>query len=170
MSHPDEPDEVEEDFARPFLTSVSQADRPPMHAQRGTATMPSREPLHRVGDADWDEEAQGSQDGEFIRPYLVTGGRVHEGLGDFSTVYALSAKGRTQLKELSFESLQIAELCHEAQSVAEISAHLRLPLGVVTVLARDLSHSGYLAAASTAIDPASDITLITRLIHAVHAL
>jgi len=161
-------DDEEDDFARPFMTSAMFNTTDGQGPTRG-ASMPAREvaATTEAGFLRMDEERNTD---EFVRPYLVTGGRVHDGLGDFSTVYALTAWGRVRLESLTFESRQIAEMCNEAQSVAEISAHLRLPLGVVTVLARDLSTAGYFSAASTAIDPGSDITLITRLIHAVHAL
>lgn len=160
-------DDEEDDFARPFL-SAGRFGPPDGEGPARGATMPLRDAAAPAGAFITMDGAESGD--EFVRPYLVTGGRVHDGLGDFSTVYALTAWGRARLESLTFESHQIAALCNEAQSVAEISAHLRLPLGVVTVLARDLSTSGYLSAASTAIDPASDITLITRLIHAVHAL
>jgi hypothetical protein len=163
----DQAPEDEEDFARPFLSAGMFTNLDGEGPARG-ASMPARDSVPLSGGfIRIDEEHHGD---DFVRPYLVTGGRVHDGLGDFSTVYALTAWGRVRLESLTFESRQIAELCNDAQSVAEISAHLRLPLGVVTVLARDLSTSGHLTAASTAIDPSSDITLITRLIHAVHAL
>jgi hypothetical protein len=165
MTEPGARDDEDDDFARPFLTAG------PLAADFGAGgtprgAMPTRDVAAPVGFIKM-EPAEGE---EFVRPYLVTGGRVHEGLGDFSTVYALTAAGRAGLESLTFERRQIAEICAEAQSVAEVSAHLRLPLGVVTVLARDLADSGHLAAASLTIDPTSDITLITRLIHAVHAL
>jgi len=165
MIEPGARDDEEDDFARPFLAAGRlQADsavgKVPGHA------MPARDAADQGGFI----RVQPAEGDEFVRPYLVTGGRVHDGLGDFSTVYALTSTGRGRMETLTFEMRQIAELCSEAQSVAEISAHLHLPLGVVTVLARDLADAGNLAAASTTINAGSDITLITRLIHAVHAL
>ena len=164
MIEPAARDDEEDDFARPFLAAGRlQADFAVGRASG--SVMPSRD-LADQGDT----RTTPHEGDDFVRPYLVTGGRVHDGLGDFATVYALTATGRAKLDSLTFERRQIAELCAEAQSVAEISAYLHLPLGVVTVLARDLAETGDLAAASTTIDPGSDLTLITRLIHAVHAL
>jgi hypothetical protein len=105
-----------------------------------------------------------------IRPYFVTQGRVHDDLTGFETVYALTPGGAAGLEQLSFEHHDIAELCRTPQSVVEISALLRLPLGVATVLTRDLAAQGYLIAGATNVDPASDPSLIMRLINAVHAL
>ena len=105
-----------------------------------------------------------------VRPYFVTQGRVHDDLSGFETVYALTPSGAAGLTLLSFEHRDIAELCRTPQSVVEISALLRLPLGVATVLTRDLAAQGYLIAGTTTVDPASDPSLIMRLINAVHAL
>ena len=141
-------------LARPFLTGLLPAVAPeaPRHLRLGS---------HDDGPA---EEA------DVVRPYYVTGGRVHDGLGDFGTVYMLTPTGETRVGDLAFERRQIAELCRSAQSVAEISALLSLPLGVATVLTRDLAAAGFLAAATSAPDPTTDLTIITRLINAVHAL
>jgi len=105
-----------------------------------------------------------------VRPYFVTQGRVHDDLSGFETIYALTPGGAAGLGQLSFEHHDIAELCTTPQSVVEISALLRLPLGVATVLTRDLAAQGYLIAGATNVDPASDPSLIMRLINAVHAL
>lgn len=105
-----------------------------------------------------------------VRPYFVTQGRVHDDLSGFETVYVLTPGGAAGLGQLSFEHHDIAKLCRQPQSVVEISALLRLPLGVATVLTRDLATQGYLVAGEPATDPASDPSLIMRLINAVHAL
>lgn len=105
-----------------------------------------------------------------VRPYFVTQGRVHDDISGFETVYVLTPGGAAGLNQLSFEHRDIAELCRQPQSVVEISALLKLPLGVTTVLTRDLATQGYLVAGEPAADPASDPSLIMRLINAVHAL
>ena len=105
-----------------------------------------------------------------IRPYFVTKGRVHEDLSGFETVYVLTPGGAAGIHLLSFEHRDIAQLCRQPQSIVEISALLRLPLGVATVLTRDLATQGYLAAGEPTADPASDPSLIMRLINTVHAL
>lgn len=161
----------EDDFARPFLTAASlPAPSAPPPGSGGAG-----EARHANSRTDGTPPSgfvkiEPPEGDEFVRPYLVTGGRVHDDLGDFSTIYALTETGRNRLESLAFEARQIAELCAEAQSVAELSALLHLPLGVVTVLTRDLADSGHLAASTAKLDPTTDVTLITRLIHAVHAL
>lgn len=109
-----------------------------------------------------------------VRPYLLTGGRVPDDIGGFETVYVITSEGVSRLAALAFERRAIAELCRHAQSVAEISALLRLPLGVATVLARDLAGEGFLtssgAGSDPTFDPAYDPDLILRLIHGVRSL
>jgi hypothetical protein len=105
-----------------------------------------------------------------VRPYYVTQGRVHDDLSGFETIYMLTPGGAAGLAQLSFEHRDIAVLCRAPQSVVEISALLKLPLGVATVLTRDLAIQGYLVAGAPAADPANDPSLIMRLINAVHAL
>jgi hypothetical protein len=107
---------------------------------------------------------------EAVRPYFVTQGRVHDNLAGFETVYILTPGGAAGLDQLSFEHRDIAALCRQPQSVVEISALLKLPLGVTTVLTRDLATQGYLVAGQLSVDPGSDPSLIMRLINAVHAL
>jgi hypothetical protein len=105
-----------------------------------------------------------------VRPYFVTQGRVHDDISGFETVYVLTPGGAAGIGQLSFEHRDIAQLCRHPQSVVEISALLKLPLGVATVLTRDLATQGYLVAGRPAANPASDPSLIMRLINAVHAL
>ncbi len=114
--------------------------------------------------------AEQPEDGEYIRPYFLTGGRVHEGGGAIETVYSITEYGRNPGLGLNFERQAIARLCHDPQSVAEISAHLQIPLGVAAVLARDLAGDSVLVASVATVNPGGDPSLIMRIIHAVHAL
>ena len=81
-----------------------------------------------------------------VRPYAVTGGRVSaasKGLPMEALVEAdpdaHNARGLTPEKR---RILQLA--AGQYQSVAELSAHTRLPLGVVRVLVTDLAEENYL--------------------------
>lgn len=144
MTGPVHGEHERQSFSRPFLAAL----RPSRDA--------APETLHVEPDA--------------VRPYFVTQGRVHDDISGFETVYVLTPGGAAGLNLLSFEHRDIATLCRQPQSVVEISALLKLPLGVATVLTRDLATQGYLVAGRPATDPASDPSLIMRLINAVHAL
>jgi hypothetical protein len=83
----------------------------------------------------WFDEAAGP----LVRPYAVTGGRTQSGQGDLdliTLVVALRTDVRSRPTEPEYAS--ILALCQSPTSIAEISAALELPLGVVKVLIGDL--------------------------------
>jgi DNA-directed RNA polymerase specialized sigma24 family protein len=81
-----------------------------------------------------------------VRPYALTGGRARNLWTDLELEALLSAtSGATALVAQSPEQRTIAQLCHHRfQSVAEISALLKLPLGVVRVLVGEMVDRGVL--------------------------
>ena len=67
-----------------------------------------------------------------VRPYAMTGGRTrptHDGLKIETLVSTTST--REQTPKLTVEQRAIAVLCHDLLSIAEVSARLHLPLGVI---------------------------------------
>lgn len=77
--------------------------------------------------------------GPLVRPYAVTRGRFRTAgtrLDLITLVVALTPKARPG--DLEPEHGRILALSREPTSVAELSAHLDLPLGVVKVLIGDL--------------------------------
>jgi hypothetical protein len=87
-----------------------------------------------------------------VRPYSLTGGRTRFGhvLLVETFVAALEAAperkvltdGGTAARGLMPEMRAIVELCRRMRTVAEISALLKMPLGVVRVLLSDLADQG----------------------------
>jgi hypothetical protein len=75
-----------------------------------------------------------------VRPYAMTGGRTRPS-HDFFEIEALVATTATgeQTPRLSVEQRAIAALCHDLLSIAELSARLHLPLGVIRVLVGDMA-------------------------------
>ncbi|GAA2634512.1 DUF742 domain-containing protein [Paractinoplanes durhamensis] len=79
-----------------------------------------------------------------VRPFMLTGGRtqpVHDGLRIETQLRAAPAALSAPLR---FESRRIVELCQRSQSLADLSAALSAPLGVVRVIVGDLITDGYL--------------------------
>ena len=75
-----------------------------------------------------------------VRPYAMTGGRTrptHDDL-EIETLVSTATSGE-QTPKLTVEQRAIAALCHDILSIAEVSAHLHLPLGVVRVLIGDMA-------------------------------
>ncbi|MDN4483328.1 DUF742 domain-containing protein [Demequina lignilytica] len=81
-----------------------------------------------------------------VRPYAVTGGRVSAASADLPMEALVEATTSTEaLTGLTPEKKKILQLATgQYQSVAELSAHTRLPLGVVRVLVTDLAEVHYL--------------------------
>jgi hypothetical protein len=70
-----------------------------------------------------------------------------------------------------FESQRVLELATRPLSVAEVSAHLGLPLGTTLVLVSDLLESGQLSAHETTDQSeVSNLDIMTRIIHCVREL
>lgn len=88
--------------------------------------------------------AEPPADDVFVRPFMLTGGRtrpLHDGLRIETLLHAASAALSAPLR---FEARRIVEICQSPHSVADLAVALRLPLGVVRVLAADLVTEGHL--------------------------
>ena len=78
--------------------------------------------------------------GTLVRPYMLTRGRTSSSLGVFALhapVLALIAPEQLG-RNATPEDRRIIELCQTPMSVAELSARLTAPVGVVRVLVGDL--------------------------------
>ncbi len=79
-------------------------------------------------------------DPQRVRPYAMTGGRTrptHDALAIETLVFTTSSVDLTP--KLTVEQRAIAVLCHDLLSIAEVSAKLHLPLGVVRILIGDMA-------------------------------
>ncbi|MFY1697648.1 DUF742 domain-containing protein [Solwaraspora sp. WMMD791] len=90
--------------------------------------------------------------GALVRPYAVTRGRTeprqHIAL---EAVLVASAAAVTESRFAGHDKHRIATICdNRAQSLAEIAAYTRLPLGVARVLVADMVADGLLALHSAA--------------------
>ncbi|MFC0539911.1 DUF742 domain-containing protein [Kutzneria chonburiensis] len=82
-------------------------------------------------------------DGSFVRPFIVTGGRTMP-LRDDLRIETLVVADRAALTApLRFELQTVVRLCQSPQSVAEVAAHLHVPLGVAKVVIGDLMAAGH---------------------------
>lgn len=85
--------------------------------------------------------------GALVRPYAVTRGRT-EPQRDIAieAVLVTTARGKQEARFAGRDKQVIASLCDgRAQSLAEIAAYTRLPLGVSRVLVADMVADGLLA-------------------------
>ncbi|GIE75513.1 hypothetical protein Aph02nite_14630 [Actinoplanes philippinensis] len=111
-----------------------------------------------------------------LRPFVLTAGRVNavDREIDLETQVTLRPydprAGRPPLASLGPEMQAIVELCIDPISVAEISARLRLHLGVTKILVADLRAAGYLDVHVTdTLSPLSSDTIL-RVMHGLRAL
>jgi hypothetical protein len=86
--------------------------------------------------------------GPVVRPYAMTRGRTRPTSGEFDLIALIMATQPVPVGGggLGPEHIAIMELCGRPQSVAEISAHLDLPVGIVRVLLGDLLDGGFILA------------------------
>ena len=78
--------------------------------------------------------------GPVVRPYAVTRGRARPVTGRFDLISLVTATRADVIPEIGIgpEHLAIVGLCQRMQSVAEVAAHLDLPVGTIRVLLGDL--------------------------------
>ena len=107
-----------------------------------------------------------------VRPYAMTGGRtrpVHTDLEIEALVSTTSLGERTP--KLTVEQRAIAVLCHDMLSIAEVSAKLRLPLGVVRILVGDMADE-HLVMVHRPAHPGDrpDLALLERVLYGLHSI
>ncbi len=107
-----------------------------------------------------------------VRPYAVTGGRTKPRYQlQIEAMVAASRYDAHDLSVLSPECQAILGFCRDWRSVAEISAVLRMPLGVARVLIADMAMEGLVRVHQ--IDHAQgrpDINLLERVLSGLRKL
>lgn len=136
-----DPDRPEPPYADP-AGAVHPPDRPDDHghAHDRDHDVPQRRPDPEYS---WlDDEA-----GPVVRPYTMTGGRGRPAAGGFDLVaFVVAARGVDAAPvHLQPEHRAILAATREPLSVAEVSAHLNLAVGVVRVLLGDLLQLGLIS-------------------------
>jgi hypothetical protein len=97
-------------------------------------------PIVRSGGADADETEV--EETYAVRPYAVTGGRTRPSSADLP-IEALVQSLRAPAPGMTAETVKILDLtATEFLSIAELSAHVKLPVGVVRVIVSDLADEG----------------------------
>ncbi|MFE4703269.1 DUF742 domain-containing protein [Streptomyces sp. NPDC056738] len=109
-----------------------------------------------------------------VRPYSMTGGRTRP--SHHLAIEALVST-RTELWEprtQTPEAYRICLLCQEVKSVAEISAHLAIPLGVARILVADLAEARLVTVHQPHGDDANggrpDVTLLEKVLSGLRKL
>jgi hypothetical protein len=110
-----------------------------------------------------------THDETVVRPYVLTGGRTRSSnaLIGFETMVTLTPAGQVRRAQEGNERRAILDRCNRPISVVELSAHLRVPLGVAQVLTGDLADEGCLQVHAAPTAPSRDRALLERLARAV---
>lgn len=97
-----------------------------------------------------------------VPPYAVTGGRTRVDVDiPFEALVRTTPRGRENLQLIAFERRDILKLAEKPIAVAELSAHLRLPIGAIRVLVGDLSVEGHVQ--TKAMTVKADTALLERV-------
>ncbi|MFC6012274.1 DUF742 domain-containing protein [Nocardia lasii] len=124
--------------------------------------------MTRLGDPWFDDAA-----GPLVRPYAVTRGRTMGAAHDLDMLTVVVAvHPAPTLRRPEPEYRMIAQLCKRPQSVAEVSAVLKLPLAVTKILVGDLIAEGHLIfrAPVTADAGAGDLNVLRAVLDGIRKL
>lgn len=108
-----------------------------------------------------------------VRPYAITGGRTRGTtlhLPIEALVQALAAAGTVSTTP---ERRRILELtCDQYLSIAELSAHIEVPVGVVRVLIGDLTDEGLVRVhgLSSSTTPATSLSVLESVLNGISSL
>jgi Protein of unknown function (DUF742) len=115
-----------------------------------------------------------------VRPYAITGGRTRFAHVLLVETFVATIERPEEPAELTRggwaervmpELRAIVDLCRRLRSVAEISAMLRIPLGVVRVLISDLADQGRIRVYGTGHGPGGpDRALLERVLSGLRRL
>jgi hypothetical protein len=108
-----------------------------------------------------------------LRAYAVTGGRTrpHHADLELESLVSTTDLGARRATRLGMEHRAIAQLCMTMLSIAEVSAHLDLALGVTRVLVGDMAADGLLAVNRPEISrKGPDVALLKRVLHGLRGI
>ncbi len=121
------------------------------------------------GQSNWaDDGVEMDADESSVRPYLVAGGRTEVNADlEYETLVERTGPGG----DSRFEAARLLDLTNSPTSIAELSAHLSIPIGTTMVLAGQLIETGQLRAhAVRSSGRMSDLDMMERIISRVRSL
>lgn len=108
-----------------------------------------------------------------VRPYFRTHGRTRPTRDlPIETLISTTERGRQATQRRNAEESEICGLCHTSQSVAEVAARRRIPLGVARVLLSDLADRGLVMVHTSRFTSGNrpSTELMKRILHGLRAL
>jgi Protein of unknown function (DUF742) len=163
--YPAGPAPVEQPGSSPYRQPRIQPYAPPQAPSPQTA---------RGGDAGQGGGGRSRTPSGLVRPYAMTGGRTRPRYQLAIEALVSTAADPDRLRGQLPEHQRICQLCREIKSIAEISALLAIPLGVVRILVADLAEAGLVAIHQPGGDESAggqpDVTLLERVLSGLRKL
>ncbi|GAA0928254.1 hypothetical protein GCM10009560_31220 [Nonomuraea longicatena] len=119
----------------------------------------------------WQDGPPEAERSSLVRMYAVTGGRTKP-RSDLAMEALVSSATSARLgTAFTREYRAISELCRQVRSVAEVSALLRIPLGVARVLIADMEAEGLVRIYQPQLDAGlPDRSLLERVLSGLRRL
>ncbi|MFF1544171.1 DUF742 domain-containing protein [Streptomyces sp. NPDC058291] len=108
----------------------------------------------------------GDEAGRLVRPFTLTGGRTRPSRADFTLITTVTAVDPPPERRVrpQPEHGRILRLCVRPVAVAELAAHLDLPVSVVAILLCDLLEAGLITARPPrSVTGAHDVDLLQKV-------
>jgi hypothetical protein len=112
------------------------------------------------------------RDGRVVPAYALTRGRTRSAGANLplEAMVSITDFGGERRPRLQVEWRTILDLCDQPTSVAEVAAHLSVPIGVARVLLGDLTSSGHLTVhLPRQGDDGPDAEILARLLDGLRA-
>jgi hypothetical protein len=120
----------------------------------------------------WERGVPDDGDLRLVRPYALTRGRTRPDGDDLplETLVVATERGRDN-DAVRLEARRIVRLCWRPLSVAEVSAHMNVPVGVARVMVGDLLADGHVAVhRPVGTTGRFDVQLLKRVLNGLQAL
>ncbi len=172
--------------ANPYYPSAAVPEQPghgdqqPYRQPRVQPFAPPQAPQPQPGHGGHQQPGRGPATGRprtpsgLVRPYAMTGGRTRPRYQLAIEALVSTAADPERLRGQLPEHQRICQLCLEVKSIAEISALLAIPLGVVRILVADLAEAGLVAIHQPGGDESAggqpDVTLLERVLSGLRKL
>ncbi|WP_405588374.1 DUF742 domain-containing protein [Streptomyces sp. NBC_01190] len=155
----------EPQYRQPRIQPFAPPQAPPPRASQGP---------QGGGSADAPPRGRRPAPSGLVRPYAMTGGRTRPRYQLAIEALVSTTADPERLRGQLPEHQRICLLCREVKSIAEISALLTIPLGVVRILVADLAEAGLVAIHQPGGDAAAggqpDVTLLERVLSGLRKL
>lgn len=118
-----------------------------------------------------DEQWRDREAGPVVRPYALTGGLTQAGGERLELLDMVrTVRGAAQTARLTPEQAEVVTRCEMPVPLAELSAGLDLPTGVLRILIADLRERGLVTIHQARPDGLSDLKILQEVVNGLRQL